>query len=154
MTKENRILKDQNRSRRVLINQMVGRIKDLEAESRDLDMQNFRLKNRIRVITEHKQETDRSRREGSAVIEELYQDAMRKFEKLQMENERIKLQLKNLEQRAVCNVSKCSNCPRLAENYNDLVKTYEAATQNFLRLDTQYDPFNFSKSQNLSLTPV
>lgn len=106
---------------------MVGRIKDLEAESRDLDMQNFRLKNRIRVITEHKQETDRSRREGTAVLEELYQDAMEKFEKLQMENDKIKLQLQNLEQRAAC-----SDCPRLADNYDELVKTYESATENFL----------------------
>lgn len=137
LTKENQQLKDQNTAKRVLVNQMVGRIKDLESEVRDLETQNFRLKNRVRVINEHKQDTDRSRRESSMMLEELYQNAMNRFEQLQVENNKTKMQLHKLAAEKGGSNSD-ADCPMKIEEYEDILRYYEMATANFLRILDRY----------------
>lgn len=129
---------DQNNAKRVIINQMVSRIKDLEAENRDLEMQNYRLQNRIRVLEEHKANTDRSRRESSEMLEELYCKVMQRFEKLQAENNRTKSQLRDLAKEVA--QSNCENpagaqtCPRSMAEYDSIVESYEIASDNFLKI--------------------
>lgn len=117
---------------------MVCRIKDLEAENRDLEMQNYRLQNRIRVLEEHKANTDRSRRESSEMLEELYCTVVQRFEKLQAENNRTKNQLRDLAKEVA--QSNCENssgaqaCPRSMAEYDRIVESYEIASDNFLKV--------------------
>lgn len=118
---------------------MAVRIKDLESELRDMEMQNFLLQKRIRVINEHKQNTDRSRRESKEMLEELYSSVMERFEQLQEENEKTKAQLRELAAEVACKTEKeeSASCKKLRE-YEEILRNYETASSNFLKILERY----------------
>lgn len=120
---------------------MLCRIKNLETVQREYEMENYRLQKRIRVFDEHKANTDRSRRESSLMLEEMYCTVMQRFEKLQEENNRNKCQIRELAAEVACNSDAHAKapptpaaCPKTVENYEQIVRDYEVASENFMRI--------------------
>lgn len=116
---------------------MVNRIKDLETELRDLEMQNYRLQKRIRVFEEHRASTERTRRESNEMLQELYCTVVQQFEKLQEENNRTKGQLRDLAKEVASN-TECANNHPSVEDYERILQNYEAASENFMQILCQY----------------
>lgn len=134
LIKENEDLRDRNLSKREIINELSGRIQDLESEVHEIRYQNESLQKRLTVLIDHKIDVEKARNDKDCILEDLYDNVLKKFQKLKDENNKIKYKFSTLMKESCKNSNNLSAYENKIKEMMCIITMYEKSSENFLKM--------------------